>query len=137
MSPRPSDSGRILVRARRAASRTDLRSGSIPDVQLVGGVGPFEVDVLIRVRSTGRIEVVGQVTRVERIQEPVGGLAVSLCDADALVAIAQTRTNAFGEFDLSGAREGRYALSLGEGRDAPWLLVWEGGARVDACDACI
>jgi hypothetical protein len=135
MSLRPSEGARVLVRARRAAARTDLRAGSIPDVQLVGGVGPFEVDVLIRVLPTGRIEIVGQVTHAERIHEPVGNLAVALCDADAIDTVARTRTNAFGEFDLGGVREGRYALALGEGRDAPWLLVWEGGARVEACDA--
>jgi hypothetical protein len=134
MSPRPLEGERVVIRARRAASAADLRAGSIPDVQLVGGVGPFEVDVLIRVLPTGRIEIVGQVTRAERLQEAVPDLPVLLCDGDTLAVLARTRTNAFGEFDVAGAREGRYALSLGDGPDAPWLLLWEGGTRVEACD---
>jgi hypothetical protein len=135
MSPHPSFVRREFARARRAAVAADLRAGSIPDIQLVGGVGAYEVDVLVRVLPTAQVEIVGQVTHAGRIHEPVGGLAVVLYDAQAMEAAAQTRTNAFGEFDLHGDARARYALALGEERDAPCLLIWEGGSRVEACDA--
>jgi hypothetical protein len=122
------------ARPRRVRSRTDLRTGSIPDVQLIGGAGPWEVDLLIRVLPTGRLEIVGQVTSADRVYEPVWGLQLSLCDADSLEVVGRTRTDAMGEFDLRGLRAARYALVFGNDSEAPCLLVWEGESRVASCE---
>jgi hypothetical protein len=105
---------------------SDLRVGTMPDVQLVSNAGPYEVEVLVRVLSPADIEIVGQVTWAGRVHEPVSDLELVLYDADALVPVGTARTNHFGEFTLGRLRALRYYVSLGATKDAPCLLIWEG-----------
>lgn len=112
---------------RRLGQPTGLRAGSMPDFKLVGGAGPYEVDVLIRVLSTQAIEVIGQVTGGDLLHEPVSRLSLRLFDADALECKANTTTNHFGEFTLTGRRGDRYVLALGPEEDAPVMEIWDGG----------
>ncbi len=123
------------TRPRPAPRRTDLRSGSIPDLQLIAGVGPYEIDVLIRMLGEGRIEIVGQVTGAERIQEAIAQLPLALYETGGLTCVARAETDAFGEFQLHGKASGRYVLALGASRAAPCLLIYEGGAHVASSQA--
>lgn len=123
------------ARATLAPRRADLRAGSIPDLQLIAGVGPYEVDVLIRMLEEGRVEIIGQVTGAERVQEPVTHLPLSLYETGELSCVARCETDAFGEFQLHGKASGRYVLALGASRAAPCLLIYEGGAHVEASQA--
>ena len=125
------------VKAMPAPTRTDLRAGAHPDVQMVAGVGCYELDVLIRVQDGGRIDIVGQVTGRERVHEPVARLGVVLYDAEAMRSVAQVETDPFGEFELSGLPEGRYVLALGTTREAPCALIWEGARHAADCQAAV
>lgn len=125
------------VPARLARGRTDLRSGTHADVQLVAGCGPYELDVLIRVLDAKRVEIVGQVTRAERVHEPVGGLDLVLYDAEAMARVASVGTDTFGEFQLSGLASGRLVLALGVARDAPCVLIWEGARDAANCHTVV
>jgi hypothetical protein len=111
--------------------RTDsLRAGMLADVQLVCGAGPFELDVLVRsLERRFRLEFQGQVTHAERIHEPVISLPLWLVEADATDPVDRSNTDEFGEFGFASSCDGRYGLRLGEGGDAPCVLVWEGGQR--------
>jgi hypothetical protein len=126
--------GDLLARCvpqRHAPVRTDLRSGVHADVQLLAGAGRYELDVLIRVLGDNRIDIVGQVTDAKRVYEPVRRLSLVLHDADAMEIVASLETDAFGEFALRGLSAARYILALGSARDAPCVIIWEGG-KVDA-----
>ena len=125
------------VRAHRAPRRADLRSGMHADVQLVAGVGDYELDVLIRVLDGGRVDIVGQVTGRERIHEPVSRLGVMVYDADAMQAVAHAETDPFGEFEVTGLGAGRFVLALGTTRDAPCVLIWEGDRHAAPCQAAL
>lgn len=124
-----------LVRPRRVPRPAGLRAGSLPDVQLVAGAGPYEVDVLVRVLPAGGIEIVGQITGSERLHEPVCRLPLGLYDADALACVARTETDHFGEFEMKGLGAARYVLALGAEPDAPCMAVWEGGRHAATCEA--
>ena len=117
------------VRARRVTPRSDLRSGVHADIQLVAGAGPYELDVLVRVLEPGRYELVGQVTTTERAYEPVRRLPLVLYDADAMRVMARTETDAFGEFTIRELDTADCVLALGDRREAPCVLIWEGGRR--------
>ena len=112
-----------------------LRAGLLPDVQLIGGAGRYEVDLLIRVLPGRRVTFVGQITVSGRVYDPVFGLRLALCDADTRDLVCETRTDPMGEFDMQGLPSARYALILGNDAQAPCLFVWEGEARVPACEA--
>jgi hypothetical protein len=112
---------------------SDLRAGSLPDVQLVGGAGPYEVDVLVRVLPEDQVEIVGQVTGAGRLHEPVCALTVGLFDAGALECVGRATTDPFGEFVLQRVRSARYVLAFGSGSDAPCMAVWEGEKHAEAC----
>ena len=104
-----------------------LRIGTMPDTQLVGRTGPYEVEVLVRVLSDDEIEILGQVTLAERVHEPVCNTRVVLYDAEALTAVGSVRTDHFGEFDLGRLPSARYFIAVGGKHEAPTMLVWEGG----------
>lgn len=125
------------VRASLAPRRDDLRAGIHADVQLVAGVGEYEIDVLIRVHDGKRVDIVGQVTGRERIHEPVARLGVVLYDADAMKAVGATETDPFGEFEMSNLEGERFVLALGTGREAPCVLIWEGGRHAADCQAAV
>lgn len=123
------------MRLERAPRSKALRTGDIPDIQLIGGAGRYEIDLLLRVLPGSDLEIVGQVTVADRVYEPVFGLHVALCDADTLAVVHETRTDPMGEFDMKGLRASRYALILGNDADAPCLFVWEGESHVPVCEA--
>lgn len=125
------------VVASPAPLRDDLRAGMFADVQMLAGVGVYELDVLIRVHDATRVDIVGQVTGRERIHEPVARLGIVLYDADAMEAVAQVESDHFGEFELSGLPQGRYVLALGTGREAPCVLIWEGARHAADCQAAV
>ena len=114
------------TRPERRPPPGDLRVGTMPDVQLVGRTGPYEIEVLVRVLSPTEIELLGQVTLAERVHEPVCNVGVVLYDAEALRAVASVRTNHFGEFDLGRLPSARYFVAVGGTQEAPTMLVWEG-----------
>ncbi|MCP5069488.1 MAG: hypothetical protein GY946_23215 [bacterium] len=104
-----------------------MRAGQRADTQLVCGVGPYELDVLVREFACGGdLELLGQVTRAERIHEPVSDLEMQLIVAPACTRIGATQTDQFGEFAFGRQPEAAYGLRLGPGEDAPCVLVWEG-----------
>ena len=102
------------------------RSGAAADYQVVCGVGPFELDVLVRDCEDERtLNYVGQVTLADHVEEPAVRLPVRLVGVP-LPQSPPTATNDFGEFALASGRAGIYGLKLGEGADAPCVVVWEG-----------
>ena len=111
---------------RRHALPSGLRIGTMPDTQLVGRTGPYEVEVLVRVFAEDEVEILGQVTLAERVHEPVCNTRVVLYDAVALRAVASVRTDHFGEFDLGRLPSARYFVAVGGTHEAPTMLVWEG-----------
>ena len=120
----------VLFRPRPAPHRADLRSGTIADVQLVCGAGPYEIDVLLRVSDTSPdLDVVGQITRADSVHEPVPDLTLVAFECDALRPVAKACTDSFGGFELKLDQSGRYALAMGESTKAPCILLWEGGVR--------
>ena len=120
----------LMARAilpRRYEMATGLRVGLMPDTQLVGRTGPYEVEVLVRVLSTDEIEILGQVTLAERVHEPAPKVRVVLYDAAGRGAVEAVQADHFGEFDL-GRRPaaGRYFLVVGGRDEAPTMPIWEG-----------
>ena len=104
------------------------RSLALADLQLVCGAGPYELDILVREQlSAPTLRIVGQVTRGDRIYEPVADLPLVLVTANLSDTVADTRTDDFGEFDMETDRNAAYALRLGRDEDAPCVLIWEGG----------
>ncbi len=106
-------------------------SADAPDLQLVTGAGAFEVDVLVRRLASDRLEVSGHVSTAADVQEPVRHLRLALLDAHDRRLIAETRTDALGEFALPALDTDRYVLKLGETRDAPRVALGMGGG-IDA-----
>lgn len=114
------------IRPERLVKAARTRAGVVPDIQLICGVGPYELDILLReFEASLDVEVVGQVTRAGCIHEPVPELPLALVQVEAASVVNHTHTNAFGEFHLAAERRGPYGLRLGEGPDAPCVLVWE------------
>jgi hypothetical protein len=104
-----------------------LRAGALADFQLICGAGPYELDLLVRdLEAEPTLEFAGQVTRGGWMNEPVPDLPMILVEASRSDVVAEAETDGFGEFGLSSAREGHYGLLLGDGEDAPCVLVWEG-----------
>lgn len=99
--------------------------GSLADLHLICGAGPYELDILMR-EAPRELEMTGQVTRAGRIFEPVARLPLMVVETPSVMAVASTETDSFGEFDLASPRDGRYGVRLGEGDDAPCVLVWDG-----------
>ena len=115
------------LRPQTRIRRSNTRAGQLADMQMVCGVGPYELDVLVReLECGGSLEFLGQVTRGERIHEPVADLPMTLVRAPAPEGIGETQTDEFGEFAFGRQPEAAYGLRLGNGADAPCVLVWEG-----------
>jgi len=107
-------------------SARHVRSASAADVHLVCGVGPYELDVLVRRQAAApNLQVVGQVTRAGKIFEPVPALALALLPEGTAEPCADTRTDEFGEFDLVTETRQPCGLRLGDGHDAPRVLLWD------------
>ena len=115
------------IRPPQLTSRAHVRAGHKADTQILCGVGPYELDVLVREFARGGdLELLGQVTRAERIHEPVSDLRMELVAAPACTEVGATRTDEFGEFAFGRQPDAAYGLRLGRGEDAPCVLVWEG-----------
>ena len=115
-----------IVPERNALTRK-VRGVALADVQLVCGAGPYELDILIREQlSTPSLQVVGQVTLADRIFEPVSDLPLTLVKAETPEPVLDTRTDKFGEFDMLSERTAVYGLRVGDEKDAPCILLWEG-----------
>jgi hypothetical protein len=56
----------------------------------------------------------------------VPGLALALVEPDVEGTLLTTSTDNFGEFGLSSDSGACYGLRMGEAKDAPCVLVWEG-----------
>ena len=117
------------IRPRRRELATGLRVGLMPDTQLVGRTGPYEVEVLVRVLSEDEIEILGQVTLAERVHEPAPRVRVVLYDADATGAVQAVQTDHFGEFNLGRRPSAHYFVAVGGLGEAPSMLIWEGDKR--------
>ncbi|MDF1703094.1 MAG: hypothetical protein P1V36_18250 [Planctomycetota bacterium] len=102
-------------------------SGAYPDVQLITGAGRYEVDLLVRKRSTDRCALSGQITAATEVHEYVCRLPLALLDATGRRLIAQTRTDELGEFALGDLPDAPYILRIGASRDAPLVAVEMGG----------
>jgi hypothetical protein len=100
------------------------------DVQLLCDAGPYELDLLVRVHpERGEFDLLGQVTLGGSIYKPVADLELTLIEGSDRREAARTRTDDFGEFDLmSGDAHLVYGLRIGEGPEAPCVLVWDGSA---------
>lgn len=98
------------------------------DVQLLCDAGPYELDLLVRVHpARGEFDLLGQVTLGGSIYKPVAHLELTLLEGTHRREAARTRTDDFGEFDLmSGDVALVYGLRVGEGDQAPCVLVWDG-----------
>lgn len=98
------------------------------DVQLLCDAGPYELDLLVRVHpARGEFDLLGQVTRGGSIYKPVADLELTLLEGAERREAARTRTDDFGEFDLmSGDVALVYGLRVGEGDQAPCVVVWDG-----------
>lgn len=107
------------------------RGGALDDIQLICGAGPYELDILVREQDgAAQLEIVGQVTLAGRVYEPVPNLRLELIEADDEYPAYQARTDDFGEFDMAApGRRSCYGLRVGDTRDAPCVLVWEGAGR--------
>ena len=112
---------------KRIVASPDTQCGPVrADLHLVCGVGPYELDVLVReLVGPWRLEVIGQVTLGDSLHEPVSELPLRLVEARTKT-VADTKTDDFGEFDIGSDATGCYGLRLGEDSDAPCVLVWEG-----------
>ena len=105
----------------------EIRGGMVSDFQLVCGAGPYEVDVLVRgFESPAVVDIAGQVTRADRFDEPVSDLPLALVESQTRRIEFSTSTNEFGEFGFSSSPGPVYGIRLGDGEDAPCVLVWEG-----------
>lgn len=116
------------VRPRRIDRRPEgARSGGLADYKLVCEAGSYELDVLVReVEEPRGFELQGQVTHAGKIHEPVARLTVDLVQPPDAARVSASKTDDFGEFGFDRRSEGVYGLRLGEGDDAPCVLVWEG-----------
>jgi len=102
------------------------RAGMPAGLQLICGVGPYELEVLVQdLERDGRLEFAGQVSKLGCVFEPVRDLSIELVTIARKPPVAATRTDVHGEFDLNSSREGEYAIRLGRGADAPCVAVWE------------
>jgi hypothetical protein len=114
---------------RRIARPHPTRAGVLADYQLVCGAGEYELDVIVReIESPQRIDIGGQVTRAMALHDPARDVPLTLVEARGSQVVARTRTDGFGEFDFAAACGTRYGLRVGDGGDAPCILVWEGAA---------
>jgi hypothetical protein len=105
----------------------DKRAGVLADHQLVCGAGDYELDVIVReLEGPQRLDIGGQVTQAESLHDPARHVPLRLLEAKGRVVVAETKTDEFGEFDFSAKPGPRYGLLVGERRDAPCVLVWDG-----------
>lgn len=112
---------------RRYVRSKGMRGGMTMDFQLVCGAGPYELDVLVRGFESPRlVDIAGQITRAERLNEPVCALPLSLVEAESHRIDAATSTDDFGEFGFASRPDRMYGIQLGDAADAPCVLVWEG-----------
>ena len=92
--------------------------------------GPYSIDLLLReCDAPAELRLVGQVTRADRVYEPVADLPLELVFATDQGTCATGRTDAFGEFDFESPVHRTYGLALGSGPDRPCVLLWDGEPR--------
>jgi hypothetical protein len=86
-----------------------VRSMAAQGVRLLFRAGDYSVDLKIEPSGAdGATEIIGQITNEVDPQEQLGGLAVQIVDRRR--AVAETKTNQFGEFVI--ARPGRRKVIL-------------------------
>jgi hypothetical protein len=114
------------IRPRQRSHAGRRRAGALADVQLVCGAGDFELDVLVReFDGPSAVELLGQLTRADALHEPAPRVPLSLVSADE-TPVSSTQTNSFGEFGFDRRPTAAYGLRVGDGPDAPCVLVWDG-----------
>lgn len=117
---------------RPASRRTGSarRAGVLSDLQLVCGVGVYELDVLVREldRPHG-IELIGQLTQADQINVPAVRVGLTLVRPDEARPVSSTRSDSFGEFAFGRLPSAVYGLRVGDADDSPCVLVWDGDAR--------
>lgn len=114
------------IRPRLSARRTGTRVGALSDLQLVCGVGLYELDVLVREREHPRgLEFAGQLTCADAIHVPAVEVPLTLVAADGVTPVCHTRSDDFGDFGFVRQPPAAYGLRVGVGDDAPCVLVWD------------
>ena len=92
--------------------------------------GPYTIDLLLReCNAPAEMRLVGQVTRADRVHEPVADLPLELVFSTNSGTCATGRTDAFGEFDFVFPVNRTYGLALGTGTNRPCVLLWDGEPR--------
>lgn len=125
----PPETPATWVVPRRVAREADTRAGILADHQLVCGAGSYELDVIVRELDVPeRLDIGGQVTQAVAIHEPARDVPLVLLDPRGPGIVSATRTDEFGEFEFHARRGICYGLRVGDRRDAPCVLVWDGGA---------
>lgn len=124
-SPALDANGWILPR--KVERPADQRAGVLADHQLVCGAGDYELDVIVReIDAPQRLDIGGQVTQAQALHDPARHVPLRLLEAQGKAIVSSTETDDFGEFDFSARPGCRYGLLVGERRDAPCVLVWDG-----------
>ena len=117
------DDGWIVPEA-AAVSGLGTRGARAPDLRLTCAAGPYDVDLLVHERpDPGRVEMTGQVLRLDGGHDPVCGLRLDVVEAGAPGVVTAAETDRFGEFDLRLPCEGRFGLRLGRAPEAPCVLI--------------
>ena len=126
---KPADRPRWVIPPRRAVPRPDACDSPLAGFRITCHAGEWEVDLLGReCAAPAELRIVGQIARADSIYEPVGDLPIRLVDAASRELVA-VRTDAFGEFDLVARVNETVGLVLGDGSEAPCVLVWDGEPR--------
>jgi len=109
------------VSARIVERRFDQRGPALAGTQLIGEVGAHCVAMLVQIDDDG-IRIVGLVTSAN---VPAADLDVELFDGSSGAVRQTVRTNAFGEFDLIGPLDERWAIRVGDDPYTPRIRLWE------------
>ena len=107
----------------RHVKHAELGTVVATDRQLACSVGPFVLDLLVRMHEeTDEVEIVGQVTRDDAIYQPVATLDLELVDRRTGEVRSSHTTDEFGEFEMTACMSGSYGIRIGNG---PCVAVWE------------
>jgi hypothetical protein len=127
---KPARRGASWIVPRRTPVATATTTPHRANVRIACVAGPYSLDLLLReCRAPAELRLVGQVTRADRIYEPVPDLPTELVFAADSETCATGRTDAFGEFDFACPVDRTYGLALGSGPDRPCVLLWDGEPR--------
>jgi hypothetical protein len=127
---KPAKRGANWIVPRRTPVATATATPHHANVRIACVAGPYAIDLLLReCDAPAELRLVGQVTRADRVYEPVADLPLELVFATDSGTCATGRTDAFGEFDFVCPVNRTYGLALGTGPDRPCVLLWDGEPR--------